>query len=234
MPSKKPKAAKVVFHIIRHGDRPTGKVLEGDLSPRGEQQMRVKGKTLANTLAKGRGTAKLVKFYSSTRPRTIRSMELMEESLQKDVGQRKLQVEVLKPRQREKFGYGKVKDPGRFDKLYANMSAAEFDLLWLAGKTDPNIVEQPKETVERIRRATEEFGARISKKYKGMPVEIHVVIVTHGDVIEALREHITKRRIRKRGEITRFGETVKIELRGRKGVYHSRGKKRAFVAKRKR
>lgn len=231
MSSAKPKPAKVVVHVFRHGERPTTSLMGGDLTKKGEQQAVSIGKKLAKELGKTK-RKKLVKFYSSPISRNTRFMELISDSLRKETGKQKLPVKELSPRVREKFKYGKIFDRPKFEELYGKMPFEEFNRLWIRGKTNPKVVEQPAEVLARIRKNAEEFAARISERYSGRTIEVHIVIVSHGDLMGALRQQITGRQAMLGKQAVGFGERIKLVLKGRKGIYESRGFKRKFVAKR--
>jgi len=232
MVSKKQSSAKVVVHIFRHGERPTGSILAGGLTERGKTQGVSIGVTLANELSRSR-RKKIVKFYSSDVQRNIDFANIIWSSLHSQVKTRRLNVLGLGTRVRKRFKYGKIFNQKRFDKLYGKMPLAEFNKLWVSGKTDPRVTEQPADVLARIRRNAEEFGARVSKRYRGQPVEVHIVIVTHGDTMGMLRQQITRRQSMLGKQKIGFGERIKLTLRGRKGAYESRGFKRRFVARRK-
>lgn len=232
MRSKKPEAARVVLHIFRHGERPIESVSAGALTKRGKGQGTSTGITLANELSRNK-KKKIVKFYTSDVKRNIEFTDAIRNSLYNQVKSRKLDVELLRTRVRNKFKYGEPRDKEKYDRLYGHLSLVEFDKLWASGKTDPKVVEQPQEVLERIRRSAEEFGSRVSRRYRGQPVEVHVVVVTHGDLMDVLRRHIDRKQPIGR-KLTRFGERIKINLKGKKGVYHTRGHKRGFCAMRKR
>jgi len=231
MPAK-PKPAKVVVHIFRHGERPTGSILSGGLTEKGKRQGVSLGFNLADELSRGK-RKKIVKFYTSDVQRNIDFANIIWSSLHSQVKSRKLNVEGLETRVREKFKYGKIFDQKKFDRLYRKMPLDEFNKLWIRGKTDPKVVEQPADVLARIRKITEEFAARVSKRYRGQPVEVHIVIVTHGDLMGMLRQQITRRQSMLGKQKVGFGERIKLVLKGRKGTYETRGFKRRFVAKRR-
>lgn len=223
---------KVVVHIFRHGERPLDSITAGNLTPLGRRQGTKLGETLANELART-NTQKVVKFYTSPVGRNMMFRSLIRGSLVRAVRERKLPVKVLQSRTEEKFKYGKIHDQKWFDALYGDLSLEEFNKRWIQGKTQASIVEQPAEALARIRRNAEEFGARVSKRYRGQPVEVHIVMVTHGDLMGVLREQITRRQAMLGKQAIKFGERIRLSLRGRKGTYQTRGFKRRFVAKRR-
>ncbi|MBI4043893.1 MAG: histidine phosphatase family protein [Candidatus Diapherotrites archaeon] len=223
--------AKVVIHIFRHGERPLDSITSGNLTVRGRTQGTAIGKTLANELGKTK-TQKIVKFYASPVGRNMQFQSLIRGSLMRAVRTQKLPVKVLASRAEEKFKYGKIRDQKWFDALYGDLSLEEFNQRWIQGKTHTSIVEQPAEVLARIRRNAEEFGVRVSGQYTGRPVEVHIVIVTHGDLMGVLREQITRRQAMLGKQKTKFGERIKLTLRGRKGAYETRGFKKTILLRR--
>jgi hypothetical protein len=161
-------------------------------------------------------------------------MDLIRSSLVTDATKNKLPVKVPFPKVRSKFKYGKVFNEARFEKEYKHLPLEEFNRIWIRGKTDPKVVEQPDAVLARIRRSAEEFAARVSIRYRGQPVEIHIGIVTHGDLLGVLRERATRRQAMLGRQKTNFGEEIKLTLRGRRGTYQTRGVRRKIVVRRAR
>jgi broad specificity phosphatase PhoE len=224
------KLPKVVVHLIRHGERPTESVSAGQLSPKGREQGVQKGRTIGKELNRNK-KKKIVKFYTSDVDRNRDFMNLIAGSLGNEANRADVKVEQLSPRIRNKFKYSTIRDQGEFDRRYGNMNLDTFEKLWFAGRVPKKVCETPREVLERVQRWTEDMASHISHKYKGNDVEIHLVIVTHGDLIGALRQHITGKIIKTTQERAQFAERIKISMRGRKGSYESRGTRKKFVRK---
>lgn len=225
MPQKRP--VKVVFHVFRHGERPIDNILAGNLTPRGKKHGIKIGEKLGRELAKTK-TRKIVRFVASPVGRNQEFLQYISQGAQLKANQLNAPARFSYGAPKEKYKYGKIFDSARYEKLYGNMSLEKFNALWDSNKINSAVTENKKSALKRIRRWTEQFGSRISTKMAGQPVEAHVVVVSHGDVMGAQREHITGRKSMLGRQKTEFGEEVRVEVQGRRGKYTNRGFSRNF------
>ena len=219
---------KVVVHLVRHGEKHESGRHRGKLTQKGLGQGVTVGENLGKKLARSKKPI-ILKFYASPVGRIIKFTGGIRKGLDSELRKTENRVTVLGPvRQRERYKHVQIHDEQYYNAMTKGKTTGEIDFEWLAGEYRSDKIEEPVKVLARIRKWTEEFASRISRRYAGEDVEIHLVVATHGDILEAVREHITGKPIRRSDQLAQFAEQIRIEIEGGKGTYYSRKDSRSF------
>ncbi|MBI5229086.1 phosphoglycerate mutase family protein [Candidatus Micrarchaeota archaeon] len=239
---KREEPREVAVTLIRHGHN------KGDeLLPEGWENARGKGKLLKNIV---RGSP--VKFYSSPAKRAMQTafalaeafhpmMELASGKAPEELSSEELAKVLAKARIRVREGLRPMdrKNTESFERLSKELGIEGFCRKWLKGDQQLlDAVESPEEVVSRLRKQAVEFSKRVSERFKQranlpriLKKPIHLVMVTHGPLPEAVVEQLSGRPVSSfgydllsgRGKLLDNLERVTLIIKGQRVWLRFRG-----------